>query len=131
EIACGVEIRQENEFLYLLIARNNKGFEAINRFLSYHNREKTSFPRRAPELEDVFIVYPYPGIEASELRHCEFVGVRKHQLNHFHLHSSYKLFPEKYVVLHPVTFASRIGFNVHRLMRAIDLNTLLSKLPPQ
>lgn len=130
EIAAGVEFRQENELLYIIIAKNNRGFEAINRFLSFHNREKRAFPRRAPEFDDVFVVYPYPKMSAEELRTYEFVGVNKNQLNQFAIQSPYRLYPKKYVVLHPVTFASRIGFNVHRLMRAIALNTLLSKLPP-
>lgn len=143
-IAAGVEIRQRRELLYILIARNSRGFERINRFLSYHNREKNSFPRRAPELEDVFVIYPYPKMESDlraladasagsvekPLRPWEFIGVARHQLNHFAVQSSYKSFSDKYVILQPVTFSSRTGFNVHRLMRAIDLNTLLSKLPP-
>ncbi len=129
EIAAGVEFRQDHELLYVAIAKNNNGFEAINRFLSHHNREKKSFPRRAPAFENVFVVYPYPAIEPDLLREYEFIGVKKHQLNQFAVRSSYKMFPHKYVILQPVTFASRIGFNVHRLLRAIDLNTLLSKLP--
>jgi DNA-directed DNA polymerase III PolC len=32
-------------------------------------------------------------------------------------------------VLQPVTFADKTDFNIHRLLRAIDNNTLLSKLP--
>lgn len=130
EIAGGVEFRQDNELFYIIISKNNKGFEAVNRFLSHHNREKKPFPKRAPEFEDVFVIYPYPKMEPGQLRGYEYIGVSKHQLNQFAIQSSYRIFPEKYVVLHPVTFASRIGFNVHRLMRAIDLNTLLSKLPP-
>lgn len=130
DIAVGIEFREDHELLYVAIARNNDGFLAINRFLSYHNREKRPFPRRAPEFDDVVIVYPYPKAEAAQLRANEFIGVSGHQLNQFAVHSSYALHPDKYVILHPVTFSSRIGFNVHRLMRAIDLNTLLSKLPP-
>ena len=132
EIAVGVEFRHDRELRYVAIARNNHGFEGINRFLSYHNREKKPFPRRAPELGDVFIVYPYGcGVEVGQLRAYEFIGVTKHQLNQFAVQSPYAEYPRKYVAWHPVTFASRIGFNVHRLMRAIELNTLLSKLPPQ
>ena len=129
EIAVGVEFRQDHEFLYLAIAKNNAGFEAINRFLSYHNREKKPFPRRAPEFDNVFIIYPFAKAEPDQLRSYEFIGVSRHQLNQFAIKSLYKSFPERYVILHPVTFASRIGFNVHRLLRAIDMNTLLSKLP--
>ena len=131
EIAAGVEFRHDRELHFIAIAKNNQGFEEINRFLSYHNREKKPLPRRAPEFAHVLIIYPYPVIHPDKLHAYEFIGVGKHQLNHFAVQSSYRSFPEKFVVLHPVTFASRIGFNVHRLMRAIDLNTLLSKLPPQ
>ena len=130
EIAVGVEVRHDHELLYIAIAKNNKGFEAINRFLSFHNREKKQFSKRAPEFESASIIYPYPRMEPESLRKDEYIGVPKHQLNHFAIHSSYKQFPDKYVILHPVTFASRTGFNVHRLLRAIDHNTLLSKLAP-
>ncbi len=130
EIAIGVEFRKENELLYIAIAKNNKGFEAINRFLSHHNREEKSFPLRAPEFQHVFIIYPYNKIEPEQLRKYEYIGVSKHQLNHFTMQSSYKSNPDNFVILHPVTFGSRIGFNVHRLLRAIDRNTLLSKLSP-
>ena len=130
EIAAGVEFRQDNELRYIAIAENNSGFEAINRFLSFHNREGKSFPSRAPEFENVFIIYPYSKIDPEQLGQHEFIGVGKDQLNQIVIQSHYKLFPDKFVILHPVTFASKIGFNVHRLLRAIDLNTLLSKLPP-
>jgi DNA polymerase-3 subunit alpha len=34
------------------------------------------------------------------------------------------------VILQPVTFFDKIGYNIHRLLRAIDKNILLSKLNP-
>ena len=69
DIAVGIEFRIENELLYIAIAKNNEGFERINRFLSYHNRESEPFPKRAPELEDVFIIYPFRKIEVDLLSH--------------------------------------------------------------
>jgi DNA polymerase-3 subunit alpha len=39
------------------------------------------------------------------------------------------LYVHKLVLLHPVTFRDKKDFNAHRLLRAIDNNTLLSKLP--
>lgn len=132
DIAVGVEFRHDRELRYIAISKNNRGFEAINRFLSYHNREGKPVPRRAPEFDDVFIVYPYGcGLEPAQLRGHEFIAVTKHQLNQFAVQAPYREHPHKYIAWHPVTFASRIGFNVHRLMRAIELNTLLSKLPPE
>lgn len=129
EIAVGVELRQGHELLYIIIAQNNNGFEKLNRFLSHHNRENKTLPERAPEIEDTFIIYPFGKTEPERLRTNEFIGVRKHQLNQFALYTARKEFPEKFVILHPVTFASKTDFNTHRLLRAIDNNTLLSKLP--
>lgn len=128
EVAVGVEFRNPHEFLYIALAQDNDGFEQINRFLSHHNAEAKPFPKRAPELDHVFIIYPL-GVEPELLRANEVIGIRTEQLNLMAFHSLYKTHPEKLVILHPVTFASKIDFNIHRLLRAIDNNTLLSKLP--
>jgi DNA-directed DNA polymerase III PolC len=130
DIAVGVEFRSENELLYIAIAKNNHGFELINRFLSHHNRENKPFPKRAPEFEDVIIVYPFR-TEPETLRAHEYIGVRKSELTQFALYRPYHEYRDKFVVLHPVTFATKKGFNIHRLLRAIDNNTLLSKLAPE
>lgn len=44
DLAVGVEFRNENSFLYITLAKNNQGFEEINRFLSFYNREAKLFP---------------------------------------------------------------------------------------
>ena len=130
EVAVGVEVRQHHELLYVAIARNNQGFQEINRFLSQHSREQNAYPRRAPEFSNAVVIYPYGAIEAEGLRDFEYVGVRRSQLGHLRMYPSYQHHPGKFVAFHPVTFKSKTGFNVHRLLRAIDLNTLLSKLAP-
>ncbi|HCM76887.1 MAG TPA: DNA polymerase III subunit alpha [Cytophagales bacterium] len=128
EIAVGIEFRRENQLLFIAIAQNNDGFEAINRFLSHHNLNNIPLPDRAPEFENVFVIYPFGKAEPDLLRKNEFIGVRMHQLNQLSFCNLYKKYKEKFVVHHPVTFANKIDFNVHRLLRAIDNNTLLSKL---
>ena len=40
----GVEIRNAHKFLYILLAKNNKGFLEINRYLSEHLQAKKEFP---------------------------------------------------------------------------------------
>ena len=129
EVALGIEFRREHELLYIAIAQNNKGFEKINRFLSHHNLEAKPFPPKAPEIENAFIIYPFGKTTPDLLRENEFIGVRIHELNSFTLYQPFKAHPHKFVILHPVTFAHKIDFNTHRLLRAIDKNTLLSKLP--
>src|SRR5689334_16440329 len=68
EIAVGVEFRSgTNELLYIALAKNNAGFEEINRFLSYHNREEKNLPVRAPSMSEVFFIYPYGKADAETL----------------------------------------------------------------
>ena len=129
EIGVGIEFRKDDELLYIAIAKNNNGFERINRFLSHHNLQQKSLPVRAPVLDDVYIVYPFQKIEPDYLRTDEFIGVRKQSLNQLTRYAPYLEHPERFLAWHPVTFGTKTDFNTHRLLRAIDKNTLLSKLP--
>jgi DNA-directed DNA polymerase III PolC len=145
DIAVGIEFRgKENVLLYIAIAQNNDGFEKLNRFLSYYNREEKDFPERAPGIENVFFVYPFKKIFPEQLRANEFIGVGGNELHIFSMDSSGKEFLHKFVALHSVTFLppekvtdkrtnkNKIVYrdhNVHRLLRSVANNTLLSKLP--
>jgi DNA-directed DNA polymerase III PolC len=142
EIAVGIEFRRDHELLYIALAKNNQGFEHINRFLSFHNREGKNFPLRGPEHEDVFIVYPYEKLHPEYLKQNEFIGVKKHQLRQFSIDPDKEHFAPKFVALHPVSFLPperqkdkhgktklvHKDFNIHRLLRSIATNSLLSKL---
>ncbi|MGC4020923.1 MAG: DNA polymerase III subunit alpha [Cyclobacteriaceae bacterium] len=145
DIAVGIEFRGKiNELLYIILAKNNDGFEKINRFLSRHNQQEKDFPERAPELENTFVIYPFGKMFPEQLRTNEFIGVRSNELNSFSADASKNSFPLKYVALHSVIFLPQEivkdvknkkekivyrDFNAHRLLRAIANNTLLSKLP--
>jgi DNA-directed DNA polymerase III PolC len=141
DIGVGVEFRTGNDLLYIAIAQNNAGFEFINRFLSHHNETSEPFPFPAPRFpRDVFVIYPFAKRKPEELKVNEYIGVKKHELNEYALLESRKNFEDKFVALHPVTFLppapGRKGqlvyrdHNIHRLLRCIANNTLLSKLPP-
>src|SRR6185295_15411811 len=60
-------------------------------------------------------------------RNC-FIGIKPSDLNHLRF-SEWKNHPAKLVVLAPVAFRNKIDFNAHRLLRAMDNNIVLSKLP--
>ncbi|HEY5824223.1 MAG TPA: DNA polymerase III subunit alpha, partial [Cyclobacteriaceae bacterium] len=114
---------------FITLAKSNAGFENINRYRSHLNNEGLRVPARAPELEETFIIYGFDQVEPEILRENEFIGIRASQLTKFMLRKEYQEFQHKFVALHPVTIANKLGHNVHRLSRAIDLNVLLSKLP--
>ena len=122
----GVEFRQNNKLLFIGLAKNQTGIGEMCRLLTKHNLEGTQLPAVAPEFENVFVIYPIENL-ANELRDFEFIGIRPEEI--------IKLFkPEwknrisKLVVFQTVTFRTKKEFNLHKILRAIDNNTLLSKL---
>ncbi len=127
ELALGIEFRDGNTLLYIGLAESNAGFEELNRFLSRHNTLDMPLPARAPEFVHAYIIYPFGGVAPEDLRENEYVGVRIHEVIKI-ARSPYRDYLHKLVILHPVTLKDKTGFNIHRLLRAIGENTILSKL---
>ncbi|MCK5702487.1 MAG: PHP domain-containing protein, partial [Cyclobacteriaceae bacterium] len=130
QIALGIEFRDENHLLYICIAENNDGFEELNRYLSYHNAEDIPLFSKAPEFSHVFVVYSFGSCAPADLRDNEFVGVKIDEVSKIS-RSECKDYLHKLVILHPITFKNKTGFNIHRLLKAIGENTILSKLDKQ
>ena len=55
----GVDFRNGNQQQFVALAKNNIGFENINRYLSHFLENKISFPDQPKYLEDVLIIYPF------------------------------------------------------------------------
>ncbi|MBO3117971.1 DNA polymerase III subunit alpha [Winogradskyella sp. DF17] len=126
----GVDFRNGVQQQFILIAKSNLGFQNINDYLSkFLHNNKLKIPER-PEyiLQDCFVVYPYHKGKNFKLKSNEFLGIAPEDLNLLKF-SKWNQFREKLVVLKTVSFQNKKGFNTHRLLRAIDNNTLLSKLP--
>ncbi|MEJ0080352.1 MAG: hypothetical protein WDM78_05210 [Puia sp.] len=91
-------------------------------------RKKKPFPKR-PDLTDVYCIYPFGSFAVNELQASELIGVKTTDINKL-FGLSVQVHAHKYVMLHPVSFQSSIYFNLHRLLRAMDKNTILSKQDP-
>ncbi|MBN9383420.1 MAG: DNA polymerase III subunit alpha [Chitinophagaceae bacterium] len=132
----GVEIRNGHQLLYILLAAGNIGFRWINEFLSEHLLSKKDFPEKAEGKPffnapgDGFVIYPLGGKAPEQLLENERIGVLPGEVNKL-LRMSVTSHPDKWVIRQPVTFQNRIYYNLHRLLRAVDLNTLLTKLKPE
>jgi len=124
----GVDFRNSARQQFIMLARNNEGFLNINRYLSGFLHNDEIIPDRAEVLPHTYVIYPFGSYKGDKLLEHEYIGVRKEDLNRLKF-SSLKKRPEKLLVLQTVTYNSKKGFNTHRLLRAIDNNTLLSKLP--
>lgn len=127
---AGIEFRDNNSrLLYIAIARNNNGFREINEFLTRHNLEKIPLPVRAPSFENAFIIYPFSGGIPLKPAENEFIGIKPDEINKL-VTSRFRYSEQQLLALLPVTFASREEYELHRHLRAIDNNTLLSKITP-
>jgi len=122
----GVEIRKENRLLYIAIAKDEMGIWEINRMLTNHNCEGAELPEISPNFKRVFVLYPLEN-SPENLKENEFIGIKEEQLNLL-IQPKFQPFLDKMVILHPVTFKTKREFNLHKILRAIDGNTLISKL---
>ena len=126
----GIDFRNGAQQQFVAIAKNNRGFMEINSFLSKHLHSKKDIPSRAPEFKNAFVIYPFRTFKGRKLRENEFLGTRSQDLIKLQL-SSWKNKKKKLVALQTATFRNKREYNAHRLLRAIDNNCLLSKLPPE
>jgi DNA-directed DNA polymerase III PolC len=125
----GIDFRNGVKQEFIGIARNNEGFGELNTFLSSCLQSgEAIIPEQAPAFSNVHIIYPFGKIHPSLLRANEYIGIRPGDQNKL-LFSGWDAFTHKLLALTPVTFRNKKDFNVHRLLRAIGKNTLLSKLP--
>lgn len=125
---AGIEFRNENELLYIGIARNNKGLRELNEFLSLHNYDKTPLPFPAPEFSESYIIYPLNKIPGRKLFDNERIGTGVREITR--LLTSYMPYRNRMVILQPVTFADEDEIFIHKSLRAVDNNILLSHLKP-
>lgn len=136
----GIDFRNGADQLFVAIAKNNEGFKELNDYLSGYLHAKKEIPSRAPEFEHAYIIYPFQKYTNFPLRTSEFIGVKPTDLIKL-VYPPHQMDKGKLVMLPTATFRSKMDnvtgkrvalkkdFNAHRLLRSIDKNTLLSKLP--
>lgn len=127
----GIDFRNGVDQQFIGIAKNNQGFHNLNQFLSEHSHENKAFPPLAPSIPESFIIYPFEKVlqlNKTIFGKDEFIGVSLDDLRKLPF-SKLKNQRINLVIQQPVTFRTKRDFNAHRLLRAIGLNTLLSKLP--
>ena len=114
-------VGMEFEAGYVCLARNEHGFLQINDFATKYLVSKEPWPERPPVLDDVWTIYPLAMRKKIKTLTGprERWGVRASDRN--------LLWKEKdlrdFVWCQPFTFLDQRGFSMHRLLRAIDLNT--------
>ncbi|MCX2478239.1 DNA polymerase III subunit alpha [Pedobacter sp. MC2016-15] len=122
----GMEFRCEHQLRYLGLAKNQAGIAEMNHFLTGHNFDGTALPFSAPEFNHVTVIYPVENVP-DELRSNEYIGIRPEQLLLMY-HEKWSSRQDRMVMLQPVTFRTKKEFNLHKVLRAIDKNVILSRL---
>lgn len=126
----GIDFRNGASQQFVGLAKNNRGFQELNTFLSSHSHLKKEIPKDAPNFKEVFVIYPFEKVlrdERIQFKDYEFIGVSIEELKKLPF-SLYKTYTNKLVIQQQVTIRNKKDYNAHRLLRAIDNNILLSKL---
>ena len=124
----GIEFRDEkHRFLFTGIARNNAGWAVLCAFLTEHSLQGKALPAVPPPMDDVFIVYDREIKPLEMFRPNELIGIRPSEANKL-VFSNWRHRPERLVLWQPVTFLDAEGHRLHKLLRAMDANTLVTKL---
>jgi len=130
EPVAGIDFRNGNRRLFVALAQNNEGFAMLNRYLSAHlTQQSKPFHEEAPEWSNVTVLYDQANVPKRSLRNNEFISIRPAELTRL-ITSPYRHLSDKLCLLQSFVFRDKTDFNVHRLLRAIDANTLLSRLEP-
>lgn len=128
-MALGVDFRNGADPLFIALAQNNTGFYEINAYLSqFLTTESKPIPARAPQFQNAFVVYPFEKYTGFPLGANEFIGVRPEHMVKIKF-NKWRFEQGKMLLLQTVSFSNKSHFNAHRLLRSIDKNLLLSKLP--
>ena len=152
---AGIEFRRKDQLLYTGLAKNNDGFRELNEFLTHHNLRNQPLPDKAPEFDDVVVIYPFESAvrspqsamqnskmakwenEKRNITHQfasspihQFIGIRPADVNPIVL-SRHRHLLDRMIIMAPVTVADESTWELHRNLRAIDRNILLTRLEPQ
>lgn len=122
---AGVEFRNGDELLFIGLAQNLQGFRELNELLTQTNLGERPMPRQSPAFQDVFVIYPTSNVPDILQRH-EYVGIKPDELRKFKNPALTNR--DKLVCLLPVTYRNTLELELHRLLRCIDHNILLSQL---
>jgi DNA polymerase-3 subunit alpha len=124
---AGIEFRDGNRLLYTGVARNNDGFRELNEFLTACNVNKQPLPADPPPFKDAWTIFPFGSKTPAQLLDNEYAGIRPLEVRRL-FSSPFRHKPSKLVINQPVTFGTKDDYAIHRHLRAVDNNTLLSKI---
>ncbi len=141
----GIDFRNKGDDdglpLYIGLANNPDGYARLCAHLNGHLNEHQSFSDVVPEIQDVAFICPWERWKARledsadlRLERSEWIGVRPWEQSELRLIAGNPVLKnrvpwERLIALHTFTFRHKRDWNCHRILRAVDRNELLSRLP--
>lgn len=127
---AGIEFRDGDRRLYTAIARNNEGLREINEKLSGHNLFKSSLEIENGEFSNAYVVHPFGSKLLKDLKDNEYIGIKPAEVRKL-FSSEFKYDQSRLLISHSVSFENEAGYILHKNLRAIDHNILITKLTDQ
>lgn len=136
----GIDVRNGNTRCFVALAQHAEGYQALCQWYSKLNLAGSSFPDRLPATvreAGVTAIYPWSVWRCahdlgnwSPLSHGEWIGVQAWEVPEVRLAKAdhNPAIGLRLLALCTATFTCKQDWNAHRLLRAIDQNTLLSRL---
>ena len=122
KIIPGCEIRTENVWLYTYVAKNENGLKHMHDFLSSYNLQKQTYPQQPKKLMDCLVLFH--SRKKVELDINSFDMLSPKNLGKIISSDAEK----KYFYFPLLTFEQEEDLELHKNLRAIAENKLLSKL---
>src|SRR5687768_2329421 len=123
----GIQFRRNNLLLYTGVALNQQGFRELNTFLSKYLLQHQPLPDLPPAFAQAVIIYPFAAAKKPSLRDNEYIGVAPTEINQL-LFSDLRQYPDKLIMQPVFSCQNEDELTLHRHLRAIDNNILLSQL---
>lgn len=125
----GIDFRNGIDQLYVALAKTNEGYREINDYLSRHlTQAKPSIKADAPPFKEVYVIYPFDKIPERTLAEYEYIGVRAFDLNKLKMRRD--LPEDRLLAMHSGSFRNQTDYRIHKLLRAVELNTIYTKVTP-
>lgn len=130
EAIPGIAFHSGARHLFTGIARNPEGLKQLHILLSRHNIEKSALQADPEMLPDCFLLYPPERVPDRNLAANEFMAVPPSWSHRLLTHPAREKIKHS-VVYQGFSFTGRSDLELHRHLRAIGTNKLLSQLPPE
>jgi len=128
----GIDFKDDQQqTTFVGIARNLKGLEELNRYLTQWLAIEdfgNTIPPFQNSTNNVFKIYPFQYQKQYQLKPNEYIGVATHQVNQLYQSPALLHWKHRLVVLQPLTFFNKANYQLHLLLRAINDNQLITKL---